>query len=93
MSDELILELYITGSSERLEGTIGRLKEVLDDELRGKYRIEIINVMENPQLADEEKIIATPTLVKKLPPPTRRIVGDLTRSDKVILGLGLASGS
>jgi len=65
------------------------LHRICEEELRGQYELVIIDVLEHPELAEKEKIVATPTLVKELPPPLRRIIGDLSDSEKVLLGLNL----
>ena len=66
---------------------IANLRRICDQELRGQYQLEIIDVLENPQAAEDEKILATPTLIKQLPPPLRRVIGDLSDKEKVLLGL------
>lgn len=83
------LKLYVTGQSPRAERAIANLHRLCERELGGRYEVEIIDVLEHPDLAEKEKILATPTLVKCLPPPTRRIIGDLSVPDKVLLGLDL----
>ncbi len=85
------LRLYVTGHSPRTERAVANLKQICQDELDGQYELTIIDVLERPQLAEEEKILATPTLIKELPPPIRRIIGDLSDRDKVLLGLDLVS--
>jgi circadian clock protein KaiB len=84
------LRLYVTGKTPKSERAIANLKEICEKELEGLYELEIIDVLEQPQLAEDEKILATPTLVKDLPPPLRRIIGDLSNSEKVLLGLDLS---
>jgi circadian clock protein KaiB len=66
---------------------VANLRRICEQELAGQYALEIIDVLENPQLAEDEKILATPTLIKQLPPPLRRVIGDLSDTDKVLLGL------
>jgi len=84
------LRLYITGKTPKSERAIANLKEICEKELEGLYELQIIDVLESPQLAEDEKILATPTLIKDLPPPLKRIIGDLSNSDKVLLGLDLS---
>ena len=84
------LRLYITGKSPKAERAIANLTEICERALKGLYELSIIDVLENPQLAENEKILATPTLIKDLPPPLKRIIGDLSNSDKVLLGLDLS---
>ena len=82
-----ILRLYVTGKTPRAEVAIANLRRICDEELRGEYEMQVIDVLEHPQLAEDEKILATPTLIKRLPPPLRRVIGDLSDKDKVLLGL------
>ena len=88
--DKFKLRLYITGKTPKSERAIANLKQICEKELEGLYELSIIDVLENPQLAENEKILATPTLIKDLPPPLKRIIGDLSNSDKVLLGLDLS---
>ncbi|MFN2637462.1 MAG: circadian clock KaiB family protein [Gemmatimonadaceae bacterium] len=82
-----LLTLYVTGSSRRAQIAIENLNRICEQELEGLYELEIVDVLENPQRAEDEKILATPTLIKQLPPPLRRVIGDLSDTDKVLLGL------
>ncbi|MEO5356964.1 MAG: circadian clock protein KaiB [Nitrospirae bacterium YQR-1] len=84
-----ILKLYITGKTPKSERAITNLKNLCEVELQNQYEMVIIDVLERPQLAEDEKILATPTLIKELPPPLRRIIGDLSDTEKVLLGLDL----
>jgi circadian clock protein KaiB len=88
-ADRYILKLYVTGRSPRAQRAIDNLRRLCKDELEGCYELEIIDILEHPQLAEDERILATPTLVKQLPPPLRRVIGDLSSTDKVLLGLDL----
>ena len=88
--DKFKLRLYITGKTPKSERAIANLKKICEKELKGLYLLQIIDVLESPQLAEDEKILATPTLIKDLPPPLKRIIGDLSDSDKVLLGLDLS---
>jgi circadian clock protein KaiB len=81
------LRLYVTGTSPRTSAAISNLERICQQELDGRYELEIIDVLENPQMAEDEKILATPTLIKQLPPPLRRVIGDLSDKEKVLLGL------
>jgi circadian clock protein KaiB len=82
-----LLKLYVTGSSPRAETAVANLRRICEEELRGRYELQIIDVLKEPQLAEDEKILATPTLIKQLPPPLRRVIGDLSDTGKVLLGL------
>ena len=84
-----LLKLYITGKTPRAAVAISNLKRICAEELGGRYELEIIDVLEHPQLAEDEKVLATPTLIKSLPPPLRRVIGDLSDTEKVLLGLDL----
>jgi circadian clock protein KaiB len=82
-----LLKLYVTGTSPRTSAAISNLQRICDEELEGRYKLEIIDVLEFPQVAEDEKILATPTLIKQLPPPLRRVIGDLSDKEKVLFGL------
>jgi circadian clock protein KaiB len=84
-----VLKLYVTGTSPRTSIAIANLRRICDQELHGRYELQIIDVQEHPQLAEDERILATPTLIKQLPPPLRRVIGDLSDKEKVLLGLEL----
>lgn len=84
---QYLLKLYVTGSNPRAELAIMNLRRICEQELAGKYELQIIDVLEQPQAAEDEKILATPTLIKQLPPPLRRVIGDLSNTEKVLLGL------
>jgi circadian clock protein KaiB len=85
-----VLKLFVTGKSARAEVAINNIRRICEQDLRGQYQLEIIDVLEQPELAETEKILATPTLIKQLPPPLRRVIGDLTDKEKVLFGLALA---
>ncbi|HEY3319193.1 MAG TPA: circadian clock KaiB family protein [Planctomycetota bacterium] len=84
-----VLRLYITGMTPRSQLAIENTKRTCEEHLKGRYELEIIDIYENPTLAEGEQIIAAPTLVKKLPLPLRRMVGDLTDEERVLIGLDL----
>jgi circadian clock protein KaiB len=83
------IKLYVTGKTPRSEQAIMNLRRICDEELSGRYELMVIDVLERPQLAEDEKILATPTVVKELPVPIRRIIGDLSDRERVLLGLDL----
>ncbi len=87
--DKYILRLYITGTTSRSVLAISNLKKICEEYLEGKYELKVIDLYKNPLLAKEEQIIAAPTLIKKLPLPLRRIIGDMSNEEKVLLGLDL----
>ena len=86
---QYLLKLYVTGQTGNSVRAIENLKKILANELMGLYELEVIDVLKNPQLAESEKILATPTLARIFPPPVRRIIGDLSNKEKVLLGLDL----
>ena len=84
-----ILKLYVAGNTPNSMRALNTLREILEGEFKGVYALKVIDVLKSPQLAEEDKILATPTLSKILPPPVRRIIGDLSDREKVLIGLGL----
>jgi len=87
--NRFVLTLYVTGQTSRSERAIANLRRICDEDLEGLYEMVVIDVLEQPQLAEDEKILATPTLIKALPPPLRRIIGDLSDTEKVVFGLDI----
>lgn len=83
----------MAGKTPRAEQAIANLKRICEQELQGRYELEIIDVIEHPERAEEARILATPTLIKELPPPLRRVIGDLSDKEKVLLGLAVAPGT
>ena len=83
------LRLYVAGQSARSVTAIANLKRVCEEHLKGRYSVEVIDLLEHPQLAKGDQILALPTLVLKLPEPVRRIIGDLSNTDRVLVGLDL----
>jgi circadian clock protein KaiB len=86
-----ILQLYITGLTPRSERAIANLRRICEEKLDGGYEMVIIDVLERPQLAEDERILVTPTLIKPLPLPSRRVIGDLSDMEKVLSELDLLS--
>jgi len=89
MVDKFILKLYITGQTPKSGRAAVNIRRICEEELKGRYELVIIDVLERPQLAEDEKILATPTLIKELPPPLRRVIGDLSDTAKVLIGLDI----
>ncbi len=87
--NKYILKLYITGNSAKSQRAIANIFRICREELDDQYVVEIIDVLEQPYLAEQEKILVTPTLIKQLPPPLQRIIGDMSETQKVLLGLDL----
>ncbi len=88
-SDEWILRLYVAGQSSRSAAALRNLKAICDQHLAGRYRIEVIDLLKHPQLARGDQIVAVPTLVRHLPPPMKKIIGDLSNEERVLVGLDL----
>lgn len=88
-NDKWILRLYIAGETPKCRTAFNNLKKICDESLQGKYKIEVIDLMLNPQLSREHQILAIPTLVRKLPVPVRKIIGDLSDTERVLIGLDL----
>lgn len=88
-SKEYQLRLYVAGKTPKSVLALKNLKQYCDDHLKDKYTIEVVDLLENPQLAEGDQILAIPTLVRKFPTPIRKIIGDLSDQDKVLVGLDL----
>jgi circadian clock protein KaiB len=90
-SDKWILRLYIAGQTPKCRTAFINLKKICEDQLEGRYEIEVIDLLVNPKLSREHQILAIPTLVRKLPVPVRKIIGDLSSTERVLIGLDLKS--
>jgi circadian clock protein KaiB len=88
-SDEWILRLYVAGQSARSTAALRNLETICEEHLAGRYRIEVIDLLKQPQLARGDQIVAVPTLVRHLPPPMKKIIGDLSNQESVLVGLDL----
>src|SRR6187200_2919840 len=84
VQNEYVLRLYITGMTPRSAEAFAKIKSICEKHLHGRYDLEVIDIYQNPSLASEEQIIASPTLIKKLPAPLRRLVGNLSQEDRVL---------
>ena len=84
-----VLKLYVAGNTPNSIRALKTLNTILEEEFQGVYALKVIDVLKNPQLAEEDKILATPTLAKILPPPVRKIIGDLSNRERVLIGLDL----
>ncbi|PZO20019.1 MAG: circadian clock protein KaiB [Leptolyngbya foveolarum] len=84
-----VLKLYVAGNTPSSTKALRMLNNILETDFQGVYALKVIDVRENPQLAEEDKISATPTLAKILPPPVRKIIGDLSDRERVLMGLDL----
>jgi len=87
--EEWILKLYVAGQTPNSLAAFGNLKKICEDNLQGRYRIEVIDLVQNPQLAKGDQIVAVPTLIRKLPTPVKKIIGNLSNTEKVLVGLDL----
>jgi len=87
--DKWILRLYVAGQTPRCITAFNNLKIICEENLKGQYQIEVIDLLLNPQLSRDDQILAIPTLVRKLPFPVRKIIGDLSNTEKVLVGLDL----
>ncbi|HEX4613147.1 MAG TPA: circadian clock KaiB family protein [Urbifossiella sp.] len=83
------LRLYVAGKTPKSVAAFENLKRMCEEHLPGRYRIEVVDLIENPRLAKEDEIVAIPTLVRKLPDPIRRVIGDLSNVEKTLVGLQL----
>lgn len=90
---ELNLRLYVAGMTPKCVEAFANLKKICEEHLKGCYNIEIVDLLENPQLAQGDQILAIPTLVRKLPEPIKKIIGDLSNTEKVLVGLDLRERS
>lgn len=85
------LRLYVAGQTPRSMKALGNLKRICEEHLAGQYRVTIIDLLQKPQLAAGDQILAIPTLVRAIPKPARKIIGDLSNTEKVLIGLDLRS--
>lgn len=90
-SQTYVLKLYVAGNTPNSVRALKTLQDILEQDFQGIYALKVIDVIQNPQLAEEDKIMATPTLAKVLPPPVHKIIGDLSDRQKVLTGLDLLS--
>jgi circadian clock protein KaiB len=87
------LRLYVAGQTPKSIAAFANLKKICEEHLAGKYRIEVVDLLINPQLAKGDQIIAIPTLVRKLPEPLKKIIGDLANTERVLVGLDICPAS
>jgi circadian clock protein KaiB len=87
--DKWVLRLYVAGQTPKALTAFANLKKICEEQLNGIYSIEVIDLLINPQLGEEDQILALPTLVRKLPVPVRKIIGDLSDTERVLVGLDL----
>jgi circadian clock protein KaiB len=87
--DKWMLRLYTAGQSPRSLAALDNLKRICEEHLSGRYSIEVVDLLKNPRLAKDDEIVAIPTLVRQLPPPLRKIIGDLSDTERALVGLQL----
>lgn len=88
-SEPFVLRLYVAGQTPKSMTAFANLKQICEEHLAGQYKIEVVDLLENPKLARGDQILAIPTLVRKLPEPVRKIIGDLSNTERVLIGLDL----
>lgn len=88
-ANRYILRLYVAGTSPKSANAITNIKKICEENLQGRYVLEVIDLYQQPQLAQGDQIIALPTLIRKLPSPLRRIIGDMSNTERVLVGLDL----
>lgn len=88
-NENYVLELYVTGMTARSTRAILNITKLLNEHLPGRYELEVIDLFQRPSLEKSEQLIATPTLIRKLPLPIRKFVGDMSDAEQILLGLGL----
>ncbi len=86
---EYVLKLYVTGMTPRSTQAINNIKKICEEHLNGLYDLDVIDIYQQPVLARGEQIVAAPTLIKNLPPPLRRFIGDMSNTERILLGLDL----
>lgn len=87
--DIMVLRLYVAGETARSVAAFANLHKICEEHLAGRYKIQVVNLLENPKLGRGDQILALPTLVRKLPSPVRKIIGDLSNTERVLIGLDL----
>lgn len=84
-----VLRLYVTGATQNSTRAIVNIRKICEEHLQGRYELEIVDISQHPTLAEGEEIIAAPTLIKKLPLPLRRFIGDMSQTERILIGLDL----
>jgi len=88
-TEKYVLRLYVTGMTPKSTRAISNLKKICEEHLGGRYDLQVIDIYQQPTLAKGEQIVATPTLIKKLPLPLRKLIGDMSNTEKILLGLDM----
>jgi circadian clock protein KaiB len=93
VKERFVLKLYVTGATARSLRAIANVKAICEQYLKGRYRLEVVDIYQSPERLSKDQIVAVPALIKQLPVPVRLLVGDLSRTDQVLHGLGLVAGA
>jgi len=88
-SSEYLLRLYVAGQTPKSVAAFANLKQICETHLKGRYRIEVVDLLQNPALARGDQILALPAVVRQLPPPVKKIIGDFSNAERVLVGLDL----
>ena len=88
-TEKYVLRLYVTGMTPKSINAIENIRKICEENLKGRYELEIVDIYQQPEFAKKEEIIAAPTLIKKLPLPLRKFIGDMSNKDKILVGLNL----
>ncbi len=88
-TEKYVLRLYVTGMTPRSTQAIANIKKICEEYLKGRYELEVVDIYQQPEIAREGELIAAPTLVKKLPVPIRKLIGDMSNAEKVLVGLNI----
>jgi circadian clock protein KaiB len=88
-TDHFVLRLYVTGTTPRSSRAIVNIRKICEEHLQGRYDLEVVDISQNPALARDEQVIAAPMLIKKLPLPLRRFIGDMSQTERILVGLEL----
>ncbi len=91
--EDYVLRLYVAGMTPKSKEAIVNIKKICEGHLEGRYELDVIDITRNPVLAAGEQIVATPTLIRKLPPPLRRFIGDMTQAERILLGIDIKKRS
>ena len=92
-ANTIVLRLYTAGRTPKSVAALENLKRICDEHLKGRYAIEVIDLVQNPKLARDDQIVAIPTLVKKVPEPLRKLIGDLSNTERVLVGLDIRTSN
>ncbi len=86
---QFVLKLYVSGASSRSSKAIENIRNFCEEHLRGRYELEVIDIYQQPKLLEKDQVVAAPTLVKQLPPPLRKLIGDMSSAEKIMIGLNI----